>query len=154
MPPRVKPGVNPDPIAIRPIRDSDLAAVVALDARTTGESKADYWRAAFDRYVATTDQACAFAAVQGADLVGYVMGEVRSWEFGSPPCGWVFAVNVAPGCRRQRRAGVSRGRNRHEIVRRRRCRVSKSRGKVDSHDGSADGAGSVAMQPVSAMRRC
>ena len=100
MAPRVKPGMPPDPITIRPIRDSDLDAVVALDARTTGEFKADYWRAAFDRYVATTDQACAFAAVQGgADLVGYVMGEVRSWEFGSPPCGWVFAVNVAPVCR-------------------------------------------------------
>ena len=99
MAPRVKPGMPPDPITIRPIRDSDLAAVVALDARTTGESKADYWRAAFDRYVATTDQACAFAAVRGVEVVGYVMGEVRSWEFGSPPCGWVFAVNVAPVCR-------------------------------------------------------
>ena len=30
------------------------------------------------------------------NLVGFVVGEVRAWEFGSPPCGWVFAVNVAP----------------------------------------------------------
>ena len=49
MTPRVKPGLQPDPITIRPIRDSDLDAVVALDTRTTGESKPDYWRAAFDR---------------------------------------------------------------------------------------------------------
>ena len=99
MAPRVKPDVTPDPITIRPIRDTDLDALVALDARTTGEPKADYWRDAFDRYVPTSDAACAFAALQGADLVGYVMGEVRGWEFGSPPCGWVFALNVAPACR-------------------------------------------------------
>ena len=48
------------------------------------------------------------------------LGEVRDWEFGSPPCGWVFAVGVDPGrlrrgvasallaesCRRFRRAKV------------------------------------------------
>jgi GNAT superfamily N-acetyltransferase len=23
-----------------------------------------------------------------------MIGEVRDWEFGSPPCGWVFAIDV------------------------------------------------------------
>jgi ribosomal protein S18 acetylase RimI-like enzyme len=32
-------------------------------------------------------------------VVGYVIGEVRDWEFGSPPCGWVFAINVDPQTR-------------------------------------------------------
>ncbi len=26
-----------------------------------------------------------------------MIGEVRDWEFGSPPCGWVFAIDVDPG---------------------------------------------------------
>ena len=30
-------------------------------------------------------------------------GEIRDWEFGSPPCGWVFAIDVDP---RARLAGV------------------------------------------------
>jgi GNAT superfamily N-acetyltransferase len=30
---------------------------------------------------------------------GYVVGEVRDWEFGSPPCGWVFGLGVRPDAR-------------------------------------------------------
>ena len=32
-------------------------------------------------------------------LEGFVIGEVRAWEFGSPPCGWIFAIQVRPRCR-------------------------------------------------------
>ena len=28
-----------------------------------------------------------------------LIGEVRDWEFGSPPCGWVFAIDVDPQVR-------------------------------------------------------
>ena len=28
-----------------------------------------------------------------------MIGEVRDWEFGSPPCGWVFAIDVQQGVR-------------------------------------------------------
>ena len=27
------------------------------------------------------------------------MGDVRDWEFGSPPCGWVFGIGVRPDAR-------------------------------------------------------
>jgi ribosomal protein S18 acetylase RimI-like enzyme len=32
-------------------------------------------------------------------VVGFVIGEVRDWEFGSPPCGWLFAINIEQGAR-------------------------------------------------------
>jgi GNAT superfamily N-acetyltransferase len=32
---------------------------------------------------------------------GFIIGEVRAWEFGSPPCGWIFALGVDPDCRLQ-----------------------------------------------------
>jgi GNAT superfamily N-acetyltransferase len=28
-----------------------------------------------------------------------MIGEVRDWEFGSPPCGWVFAIDIDPQAR-------------------------------------------------------
>jgi GNAT superfamily N-acetyltransferase len=34
-------------------------------------------------------------------VVGFVIGEVRDWEFGSPPCGWVFAIDVDPRARQR-----------------------------------------------------
>ena len=38
-------------------------------------------------------------ALAGGRVVGFVIGEVRDWEFGSPPCGWVFAIDVDPQAR-------------------------------------------------------
>lgn len=86
-------------IVIRKMWRDDLDAVIALDAHATGVAKPDYWVETFKRFVPPTARRCAFAAEQDGALVGYIMGEVRSWEFGSPPCGWVFAINVAPEAR-------------------------------------------------------
>jgi GNAT superfamily N-acetyltransferase len=34
-------------------------------------------------------------------LTGFIIGEIRAWEFGSPPCGWVIALNVTADQREQ-----------------------------------------------------
>ena len=34
-------------------------------------------------------------------VLGYLFGEVRSFEFGSQPCGWIFAVGVDDDWRRR-----------------------------------------------------
>ncbi len=34
-------------------------------------------------------------------LPGYLLGEVRAFEFGSEPCGWIFAVGVDPNSERR-----------------------------------------------------
>jgi len=41
------------------------------------------------------------AAEEGrrAPVFGFIVAEVRAWEFGSAPCGWVFALSVEPGRR-------------------------------------------------------
>jgi GNAT superfamily N-acetyltransferase len=84
---------------IRPAQVSDLPAISALDARLTGASKPDYWRErlapGLHFLVAETDKG-AFA--------GFIAGEVRAWEFGQPPAGWVFAIQIDPR-RRQRGVG-------------------------------------------------
>jgi ribosomal protein S18 acetylase RimI-like enzyme len=38
-------------------------------------------------------------AIADRRVVGFLIGEVRDWEFGSPPCGWVFAIDVDPHAR-------------------------------------------------------
>ena len=81
---------------IRPATSSDLAEVIALDAETTGLAKPEYWREMFRRCAA--DGFFLLAVAEG-QVEGFIVGEVRAWEFGSPPCGWVFAVQVRPGTR-------------------------------------------------------
>lgn len=82
--------------SIRPAQASDLPAISALDERETGTPKPDYWREmlAPDRHflVAETDK---------GRLVGFIAGEIRAWEFGQPPAGWVFAIQIDPKLRQK-----------------------------------------------------
>jgi ribosomal protein S18 acetylase RimI-like enzyme len=82
-------------VAIRPVQPTDLAAISALDARLTGSGKPDYWREMLEApgrhfLLAETDK--------GA-LAGFIAGEIRAWEFGQPPAGWVFAIQIDPKLR-------------------------------------------------------
>ncbi|HSD52874.1 MAG TPA: GNAT family N-acetyltransferase [Burkholderiales bacterium] len=87
-------------IAVRPVEVRDLDAVIALDAAVTGLAKPDYWYELFHRYGTRGRQQRFFlVADAGGEIQGFVIGEVRDWEFGSPPCGWVFGINVRPDAR-------------------------------------------------------
>ncbi len=85
-------------MTISPLRLTDLAAVVRLDAKLTGRRKPAYWKAVFADFVspARGSTRVGLAAREGSQLSGYVLGEVRAFEFGSAPCGWIFAVGVDP----------------------------------------------------------
>jgi ribosomal protein S18 acetylase RimI-like enzyme len=82
------------PIDIRPARPGDLAAVVALDAETTGLEKVEYWKERLERYGGGQRDRDFLIAERQGRAIGFIVGEVRAWEFGSPPSGWIFAINV------------------------------------------------------------
>src|SRR5215831_8179586 len=107
--------------AIRDVRRGDMEQIIALDASVTGVEKRDYWRSVFRRYGTDGKAQTQFLVADAEGTVaGFIIGEVRDWEFGSPPCGWVFALDVSPEfrlaglgtrllealCARLRRAGV------------------------------------------------
>lgn len=90
----------PEPVVVRAVRRGDLDQVIALDATVTGLEKRSYWRSVYRRYgVGEREQRHFLVAVQGRQILGFLIGEVRDWEFGSPPCGWVFAIDVRPDAR-------------------------------------------------------
>ncbi len=84
---------------------ADLDAVIALDAEVTGLEKPDYWRGLFTEKISPEHGQRFFLIAEeaagdgGARLVGFIIGEARAWEFGSPRCGWVFAISVNPNAR-------------------------------------------------------
>jgi len=86
------------PVNIREAEPVDVDAVAALDARITGLAKPDYWRRAYTRYGTRPTRYFLVAEVEG-QVRGFVLGEERAWEFGSPPSGWVFAIGVDPEAR-------------------------------------------------------
>ena len=83
------------PVTIRAATASDISDVQSLDERNTGMDKPEFWADAFRRYGQSGDGEF-LVAEQGGRFAGYILGEVRAWEFGSPPSGWIFAFGVEP----------------------------------------------------------
>ncbi len=82
---------------VRPALATDVPAVIALDDEVTGLAKADYWRDIFERFGTAARKERFFLVAERQDgLHGFIIGETRAWEFGSPPCGWIFAIQVRP----------------------------------------------------------
>ncbi len=92
---------------IRPAMPQDQQNVVALDGRITSIPKPDYWTGMFDQFVGRDGQHFLIAESGGASrgapgFAGFIIGEVRAWEFGSQPCGWILTILVAPEFQGQR----------------------------------------------------
>lgn len=87
-------------VAIRRANAADAPAIVALDKATTGQSKPDYWRDMLEEFCGPKARRRAFLVAElGGRVVGFITGEIRAFEFGAEPRGWVFAVAVDPEIR-------------------------------------------------------
>src|SRR5450756_2936752 len=94
-------GTGAAELRVRPVDAADLGQVIAIDAEATGLEKTDYWYELFHRYGGGRTRQRLFLVAESGDVIqGFIIGEVRDWEFGSAPCGWVFGLSV-----RQRRQG-------------------------------------------------
>jgi len=87
--------VYPGPV-VRELRAADLEHVVRIDDQHTGQPKPGYWERVLTGFIRRDDdrERVGLAAEVDGRMVGYLLGEVRAFEFGSEPCGWIFAVGV------------------------------------------------------------
>ena len=81
-------------VVVRDARAADLRAVVALDAEATGLGKPEYWKERFQWYAREPGERIFLVAERAGEPVGFIVGDVRAWEFGAAPSGWIFAINV------------------------------------------------------------
>ena len=91
-------------VHFRPAEPNDLEQIIKLDKQVSGIEKGDYWMERFTQLHGGLGGHIFIAEKQNAespDLVGFIVGEVRAWEFGSRPCGWIFALAVDPEYRIQ-----------------------------------------------------
>ena len=100
-----KAAANKASLAVRRVRVADILPVIALDKQITGLAKPGYWENIFARYGKRRLKERFFLVAEARArkanpaILGFIIGEVRGWEFGSAPCGWVFALSVAPDMR-------------------------------------------------------
>ncbi len=85
-------------LRIRPLVRADLAEVVRIDTIHTGAAQRAYWSRLFREFLAPDPDRHRFAlaADLGGELAGFLFADVRAFEFGSEPCGWILEVGVDP----------------------------------------------------------
>src|SRR5512132_2622134 len=94
-----------DDVVVRPLTAQDRGPVARIDARLTGAMQRAYWKRIFDEVLASGRKAVhvGLVAKVNGSVVGFLVGDVRAFEFGSEPCGWIREVGVEP---RYARTGV------------------------------------------------
>lgn len=80
---------------IRNADRKDLPSVTDLHAFNTGQHEPDYWLETYERYGDSQEGFFYVCEIDGT-FAGFIIGEVRAWEFGSEPCGWVYTIGVNP----------------------------------------------------------
>lgn len=95
-------------VTVRAIRPGDVEAIVHIDALIGGEKKAGFWRGMLGAYLAAEEDGhsdlspdlCQVAEA-GGQVVGFMVGDVQSYQFGVPRCGRIVTIGVHPDFRRR-----------------------------------------------------
>jgi ribosomal protein S18 acetylase RimI-like enzyme len=93
---------------VRPIHEGDVEAIVQIDALVTGDKRAGFWRGVLAAYLAAEGEQreglspdlCQIAELDGR-VVGFMVGDIQSWQFGMPRSGRIVTVGVHPEYRRR-----------------------------------------------------
>ena len=108
-------------VTVRALTAADVDVIVEIDAKVMGEAKPEYWRRKLAWHMTRQDLECSTEVekepLSGGDpklarvaevngkVVGFMIGDIRSWEFRQPPTGWITAFAVDPDYQRR---GVGR----------------------------------------------
>ncbi len=93
----------------------DLAEIIALDGQITGFRRADFWTDLFRQRRTSETLSILVARIfdkripgkgSAGKIVGYALGEIRSWPVRAPACGWLYAIGVAEQHRLHKAASV------------------------------------------------
>ena len=83
-------------VRIRALGDTDIGDITALDEKLGGEYRPEVWENRLGYYLRRDPESCTVAEVDGR-VVGFMLGEVRSGEFGlEEPTGWIEVLGVDP----------------------------------------------------------
>jgi GNAT superfamily N-acetyltransferase len=92
---------------VRSVQPADASGIAAIDQSHGGVSGIDWWTEVTRRHTRKDGRPTArvgLVAVERAmddEVVGYLLGQVRAFEFGSEACGWIYAVGVHKKALRQ-----------------------------------------------------
>lgn len=105
--------------SVRPLKEQDIESIIAIDALVTGArgpDRAGFWRGLLSLHVPSEEVPaaeeprggclCEVAELSGGkdgaagQVVGFIIGDVQSWQFGIPRHGRIVTIGVHPDHRR------------------------------------------------------
>ncbi|MCA1817483.1 MAG: GNAT family N-acetyltransferase [Acidobacteria bacterium] len=91
-------------LSVRRMTVGDIDEVLRLTEQITDKPHAAYYASLCDAYVKRSPDTC-LVAEGGGRVVGFLLADVRGWEFGAKLSGWLEVVGVEPS---HQSRGVSR----------------------------------------------
>ena len=86
----------PTDLEIHPVDELSISGIAALDEKISGAYSPELWEQRVMYYI-RRDPEGSFVAESDGEIVGFMLGEVRSGEFGlEQPTGWIEVVGVDP----------------------------------------------------------
>jgi ribosomal protein S18 acetylase RimI-like enzyme len=92
----------PTSVYVRDIARDDIPAIVAVEDRTSGVSRPEYWKKRFEISEALHPRWASLVAEVDGRVVGFLFGRDGELEFGLPgTVAWVESIGVDPAYRRR-----------------------------------------------------
>lgn len=82
-------------LTIRDMRKEDIETIVDIDRRIVGKARAVSWQNQVETYLGSVPFKCLVGEIEG-DVVGFLLGDIRGWELGMTPTGWLEVIGVSP----------------------------------------------------------
>ncbi|HJX15829.1 MAG TPA: GNAT family N-acetyltransferase [Candidatus Deferrimicrobiaceae bacterium] len=82
-------------VTVRRMRTQDTEAVLRIDEMITGRPHEAQWEDRIIDHVTGNPLGCLVAEADGK-IVGFILGDIRGWEFAIPKSGWIEIVGVDP----------------------------------------------------------
>jgi ribosomal protein S18 acetylase RimI-like enzyme len=73
----------------------DAEAVLAINEKITGKPHEAQWESRIIDALTRNPLGCLVAEAEGK-VVGFILGDIRGWEFAIPKSGWIEIVGVDP----------------------------------------------------------
>ena len=87
-------------VSVRPASELDISDVVRIDELIGGEYRPEVWERRLGYYIRRDPDASVVAEAPDGRVVGFMLGEMRSGEFGlEHPTGWIEVLGVDPDFR-------------------------------------------------------
>jgi flavin-dependent dehydrogenase/ribosomal protein S18 acetylase RimI-like enzyme len=118
-------------IVVRNMTVRDIDEVLRIDEKITGHPHAAYYETKAASYISRGPDYC-LVAEHRSRVVGFVMGDVRGWEFAAELSGWLEVIGVDPDYHGQ---GVSRALMNELSARFKKARVKVINTMVNWNDG-------------------